>query len=514
MKLYNTLTRSIEPFSPAGDVVTMYVCGLTPYAPAHVGHAMRAVVFDVLRRYLEFQGHKVKHVENFTDIDDKMIAGAAKAGISTGELADTHIKQYLSEMDALGVKRAHAYPRATEEIPKMCQIIGVLVQRDFAYAVDGDVYFRVRSVGDYGKLSRRDLDSMRAGARVETDERKEDPMDFALWKSQKPGEPAWESPWGPGRPGWHIECSAMAMSYLGTPVDIHGGGQELVFPHHENEIIQSESYGDGDPLSRFWVHNGLVMFGEDKMSKSLGNVVAIGEALERFSPDALRLFFLSSQYRVPLSYSEQAVSAQERAAQRLRTAASEATASVRGPELVGDGFRDRFVQEMDDDLNAPRAMAVLFDLAREINRSREQAMDVTDAQATLAELAEVMGLTLAGPAADEQSDLVRLSGLVGSVLGELRSGDHEHVALTIERRLEDKGIDLAAPAVSDSAIATTDDAGDEVSSLVETLIGVRTELRSASEYELADRIRQRLATLGFLLEDTKHGTDWRRGTVE
>ena len=511
MKLYNTLTRSIEPFSPSGDVVTMYVCGLTPYAPAHVGHAMRSVVFDVLRRYLEFRGYEVRHVENFTDIDDKMISGAAKIGISTNELADTHIKRYLGEMDALSVKRAHVYPRATEEIQEMCKIIGVLIQRDFAYNVDGDVYFRVRSAKGYGKLSRRDLDNMRVGARVEADDRKEDPMDFALWKSQKPGEPAWESPWGLGRPGWHIECSAMAMSYLGTPVDIHGGGQELVFPHHENEIVQSESYGDGVPLSRFWVHNGLVMFGEDKMSKSLGNVVTIGEALSRFSADALRLFFLSSQYRVPLSYTEQAVLAQERAIQRLRKAATDATFSVNGPSLDADDFRTRFVKEMDNDLNAPRAIAVLFDMAREINRARKQEMDVTDAQTTLAELAEIMGLTLADPAADKKSDLVHLSVLVGSVLSELRSGDQKHVAEKVERHLKDEGITLLA-AADGSVTATEEDANDTISSLVVVLIEVRSELRSAHEYELADSIRRRLASVGFLLEDARHGTDWRRGS--
>ena len=260
-----------------------------------------------MRRYLEFKGFEVIHVQNFTDVDDKMIQAAAENGTSMSELAEANIDAYLDEMDALGVLRAHNYPRATGEIDKIIEIIQGLERKGCAYAVGGDVYFRVSSDADYGKLSRRSLDSLMAGARVEIDESKEDVMDFALWKARKPGEPYWDSPWGPGRPGWHIECSAMSLAYLGERVDIHGGGQDLVFPHHENEIAQSESYTDSEPFARFWLHNGLLRLGEDKMSKSQGNIISIREALAKYSGESLRLFILSSHYRSPLVYNDGAV---------------------------------------------------------------------------------------------------------------------------------------------------------------------------------------------------------------
>ena len=397
MKLYNTLSRKVEDFAPADDVVKIYVCGITPYSRAHVGHALRSVVFDVLRRYLEYSGHAVRHVENFTDIDDKMIDGAARQGTTVRELADHNVETYLREMDALNVLRAHLYPKATEEVAGMVEIIEDLVRKEAAYVADGDVYFSVRQRPDYGKLSRRSLDSMIAGARVEVGERKRDDMDFALWKTQKPGEPAWDSPWGPGRPGWHIECSAMSLRYLGETIDIHGGGQELTFPHHENEIAQSETHNGGAQMSRFWVHNGLLMMGGDKMSKSLGNLVTIEAALETYSSDALRLFFLSSHYRSPLVYSDERVSGQERAAERLRNAAS-AGGGEGGDPLPADELEGRFAEAMDDDLNTPRAIAALFDLAHEINRAAEEGRGVSDAQTTLRRLAGVLGLTLEAPA--------------------------------------------------------------------------------------------------------------------
>ena len=455
MKLYNTLSAKVEDFSPADDVVTMYVCGVTPYAPSHVGHAMSSVVFDVVRRYIEFSGYAIKHVQNFTDIDDKMIDSAARLGVPVGDLADRNIDDYLSEMDRLNVARAHEYPRATQELGQITRMIEALVDRGYAYPANGDVYFRVRQAEDYGKLSHRTLDSMMAGARVEVSEAKEDAMDFALWKGQKPGEPAWDSPWGPGRPGWHIECSAMSLAYLGETVDIHGGGQDLVFPHHENEIAQSESFTSKAPFARFWVHNGLLRLDDDKMSKSLGNFVTVAEALERHSPDALRLFFLSSHYRSPLTYSDEAVAAQERALERLRNVLSVTPATDPAGNLDGGPARERFVSAMDDDLNTPRALAALFDLARDINRAHEAREDVGGAQATLRELAAVLGLRL------EQDT------------------------------------------------AATGDVGP----LVELLIETRAALRSAKQYEQADRIRQRLEELGFALEDTPRGTEWKRRAV-
>ena len=510
MKLFNSQSRSTEAFEPGGDVVTMYVCGLTPYAPSHVGHAMRAVVFDVLRRYLEYSGHEVKHVENFTDIDDKMIDGAAREGITTGELAERNIETYFEEMDALNVLRANLYPRATHEIPGMIEMIEGLVERGYAYAVDGDVYFSVRKDEEYGKLSGRELDSMIAGARVEPDEKKADQMDFALWKGEKPGEPSWGSPWGPGRPGWHIECSAMALHYLGETVDIHGGGQDLVFPHHENEIAQTENYTGVRPMARFWMHNGWMKLGDDKMSKSTGNFITIGEALERFSPDALRLFFLASHYRSPLTYSDESVESQERAADRLRNAVQPTGASDQSEPIEPSEYRDRFVAAMDDDLNTPQALAVLFDLAREINRAAEAGRDVDEAQEELAELAGVLGLTLKPPEGDANRDFLLLAQLVDATIGELTSNEESEAADRMRGRLEEQGIDVKQVLGATSPPVGGDATSTDVSALVQTLIESRADLRAAKRFDLADGIRDRLAESGCLLEDTPSGTEWRR----
>ncbi len=450
MNLYDSLSEQKRELTPSDGTVKMYVCGVTPYASTHVGHAMRAVIFDVLRRYLEYKGQQVKHVENFTDIDDKMIAGAAEMGISVQELAERNIAAYLEEMDALNVQRAHIYPRATEEIAGIQEMISGLIEKGMAYESNGDVYYRVRMNKEYGKLSHRTVDTMRAGARIEIGELKEDPMDFALWKAEKPGEPSWQSPWGKGRPGWHIECSAMSLAYLGETIDIHGGGRDLVFPHHENEIAQTESYNDGKPLARFWVHNGMVRMGEDKMSKSLGNFITMSEALDRFSTDALRLFFLNSHYRSPLTYSDENVMAQERAAERLRVALL--PSSEGGQPLDASTYKQRFEEAMDDDLNTPRAIAVLFDLCREINRGRDEGKSVVEAQQLLRGLGELLGLTLAAPEAKD---------------------------------------DVAAHP------------------FIDMLVEVRTQLREAKQFVLADSIRDRLADLGVSLEDSAEGTQWR-----
>ena len=450
MNLYNTLSRKKERFSAPDGEVKMYVCGATPYSAAHLGNAMPSIVFDVLRRYLEFKGYRVRHVQNFTDIDDKMIKAAAERQISTTELAEANAAAYLDEMDALNILRAHKYPRATGDIPKIVEMIDGLVKQGFAYSVNGDVYFRVRRDEDYGKLSHRNLDSLKAGARVEVDESKEDPLDFALWKSQKPGEPAWDSPWGPGRPGWHIECSAMSLAYLGETLDIHGGGRDLIFPHHENEIAQTESFTNKTPFVRFWVHNGTLQMNEDKMSKSLGNIISAREAIQRFSPDAIRLFFLGSHYRSPLAYSDESVASQDRAAERLRNALRPA-ASGTGETMDATSYRHRFIDAMDDDLNTPRALASLFDLAREINRRRDGGGDVGAAQEVLRELAGILGLTLEEPAA--------------------RSND--------------------------------------IAPFVRLLVDLRSDLREAKQFALADKVRDELADLGISLEDGPEGTVWK-----
>ncbi len=454
MKLYNTLSSKLEEFTAPNGEVRMYVCGITPYAASHIGHAMSAVVFDIVRRYLEYRGFKVRHIQNFTDVDDKMINAAIELGVEVSDLAEPNIGDYLDEMDALNVERAHIYPQATAEIDAIIEIIEKLVDKEYAYAVDGDVYFRVRRDDDYGKLSHRDLDSMQAGARVEIDERKEDVMDFALWKSYKPGEPAWSSPWGQGRPGWHIECSAMSIKYLGETIDIHGGGQDLVFPHHENEIAQSESATDTMPFARFWLHNGMLRLGDDKMSKSLGNIISVSEALKMFSPDAIRLFFMSSHYRSPLSYSDENVASQERALDRLRNALRPAQSPAIDGTFNPEPFQERFVAAMDDDLNTPRALAALFDMARGINRGKEDGSDVSGAQTTLKELSGVLGLTLTEDESGGSSD--------------------------------------AGP-------------------FIQMLVDLRSELRAAKQFDLADSIRDRLIEAGITLEDTPSGTEWQAG---
>ncbi len=453
MKLYNTLTGEATEFVPAdGNVVRMYVCGVTPYSSTHIGHALSYVAFDVLRRYLEHLGYEVRHVQNFTDVDDKIIQRADEQGIQPIDLAERYIDDFFQTMDALNILRAHVYPRATEEIGPIVETIGRLVDSGHAYAAGGDVFFRVQRSEGYGKLSHRTLEGMQAGSRIEIDENKEHPMDFALWKGTRPGEPSWESPWGPGRPGWHIECTSMSMTYLGESLDIHGGGQDLVFPHHENEIAQSEASTGVVPFSRYWVHNGLLRLGGDKMSKSLGNLVSVEEALERFSPDAIRLYFLSSHYRSPLSYTDDGCSSMERSLDRLRHALQR-NGIVGGEPLDAGPYRRQFFEAMDDDLNTPRALAALFDLGREINRSSDAGSPVDAAQKTLRDLGAILGLTFEKPEAENEA-------------------------------------------------ATG--AGPFIDLLLET----RTSLRRARQFEQADQIRDGLERLGVSVEDTPNGSVW------
>ena len=453
MRLYNTLAGKAQEFTTAdGKSVKMYVCGVTPYSSTHVGHALSYVVFDVLRRYLEYLGYPVRHVQNFTDVDDKIIQRAQEQGVGVEELADRYIDEFFRTMDALNIQRAHVYPRATQEIKPIVATIEDLVGKGYAYPAGGDVYFRVTRSPDYGKLSRRTLDGMMAGARVEVDQQKEHPMDFVLWKGAKPGEPAWESPWGPGRPGWHIECTSMSMTYLGQDLDIHGGGQDLIFPHHENEIAQSEACSGHEPFSRYWVHNGLLQLGRDKMSKSLGNLVSVEEALEQFDADSLRLYFLSSHYRSPLQFNEEGCAAMERSGERLRHALSWSDTGA-GEPLDPEPHRSQFMASMDDDLNTPRALAALFDLAREINRARDADRSVGEAQKTLRHLGGILGLAFEGR--------------------DPESGDHL----------------VAAP-------------------FIQLLLDTRAELRRAKQYALADQIREGLDRHGVTVEDTPDGAQW------
>ncbi len=317
LQVYNTLTRKKELFKTIepGEV-RMYVCGPTVYDKAHVGHAMSALVFDIIRRYLQYSGYEVRHIMNFTDVDDKIIMRAAKLGVDPFELAEGYIQQFAKHLEDLNILKAAFNPRATNEIDNIIKLVQGLIDKGFAYETGGDVYFRVEKLRDYGKLSGRKLEDMRAGSRIEVDDRKENPMDFAMWKTAKPGEPAWDSPWGKGRPGWHIECSAMSSAHLGEQIDIHGGGNDLIFPHHENEIAQSEAFS-GKPFATYWIHNGMLQLSGEKMSKSIGNLVTIEEFLSKHTADTLRFMVLNSGYRSPLTFNDEVIGQAERALERL-----------------------------------------------------------------------------------------------------------------------------------------------------------------------------------------------------
>jgi cysteinyl-tRNA synthetase len=455
IRFTNTLTRQLEPFEPQGDIVTMYVCGITPYDESHIGHAMSYVVFDVVKRFLTWRGYRVKHVQNFTDIDDRIIERANRLKITTDELVEKFIGMYMDDMHDLNVIDADVYPYATQEVPEMIEIIERLIAKGYAYTAASelsewsDVYYRVSAKKDYGKLSHRTQESLLDGARVVPGETKETTADFALWKGAKAGEPSWDSPWGKGRPGWHIECSAMSLKYLGERIEIHGGGEDLVFPHHENEIAQTEAFTGAEPFVKYWLHNAWVKMGEEKMSKSLGNFITIRDGLKKVGGDGLRLWVLTSHYRKPLTFSEDTLEAAKTGAERLRTAARAVSGDGDGGiELTA--FRERFGGALDDDLNTPQALAVLFDLAKEINRARDEGRGVGSAQALLLELGDVLGLRLA------QS----------------------------EQSIE------AAP-------------------FIELLIQIRTELRAAKQWQLADRVRDGLTGLGVALEDGAGGTTWK-----
>ncbi len=466
IRLYNTLSRTVEPLETIDPgKVRMYVCGVTPYASAHIGHGMSVIVFDMIRRYLEHRGFNVRHVQNFTDIDDKIIIRANREGISSTELTESLIANWHEETAALNVLPAHIYPQATLEIAEIVSMIQGLIEHGHAYEADGDVYFRVRSFEGYGKLSRRAVDEMISGARIEVDERKEDPLDFALWKSAKPDEPHWPSLWSDGRPGWHIECSAMCTHHLGGQVDIHGGGTDLVFPHHENEIAQSEAYLQRAPFARYWMHNGLLQLGGDKMSKSIGNIVSIRELLDRGLAGPFRLMVLQSHYRSPLTYSEESLLAAKRGLERLQAAAttrseandeqSASSASTAELTSAAESADLLFHQAMDDDFDSPRAIAALFDFGRAINRARDSAIEETalaTAQSQLISLAEVLGLNLA---------------IDRNVLGEA-----------------DPFVDL--------------------------LVRVRDQLRAEKLWSLSDLIRDELIQRGIEIADGPTSSTWRK----
>jgi cysteinyl-tRNA synthetase len=461
MKVYNTLTRSIEEFKTLQPgKVSMYVCGPTVYAKAHIGHAMSALVFDIIRRYFEFKGYEVRHVMNFTDVDDKIILRANEKGMDPFTLGEMYIHEFEEHLAAFNILPATVNPRATREMDQIITMISGLIEKGFAYPVDGDVYFRVTRDSGYGKLSGRRIDEMQSGYRIDVDVRKEHPMDFALWKSAKPGEPAWESPWGKGRPGWHIECSAMNLNHLGEQIDIHGGGNDLVFPHHENEIAQSESF-TGKQFARYWIHNGMLQLSGEKMSKSIGNLVTIEEFLASHPADTLRMLVLNSGYRNPLSYSDEILAQAERAIDRLRSALKPALPGASGIPAetaqvlngLSTAAEQGFISSMDDDFNTSGALASLFELVRAINQARADgasAEQISAAQDTICKLTGVLGLTL------EKTD----------------NSDHA------------------------------------VDGFVDLLIEIRKDLRANKLWQLSDKVRDRLVELGVILEDSREGTSW------
>ncbi len=400
IKLYNSLTRTKEEFVPIGDEVKMYVCGVTVYDESHLGHALSSIVFDVLHRYLEFRGYRVRRVQNFTDVDDKIINRANADGVSTEEITAQYIESFFKSADGLNIRRATVHPRATEDMPEIIGLIQRLVDGGAAYQSNGSVYFRVRDNADYGKLSGQNIEQMFEATRHEMEGGKEYAADFALWKASKPGEPSWDSPWGPGRPGWHIECSAMAFKHLGEQIDIHGGGLDLVFPHHENEIAQSETASGAVPFSRIWMHNGMLRIAEgQEMSKSLGNAFNVNSALEEFSSDAIRLWILQSHYRSNPLLDKNLIAAAERSMRRIRQAVEiEGTGSGKSEGSVDfRPFEKRFVEAMDDDLNTPQAIAAIFDLVRETFRGRDAGIDISGATEAIRHLTGVLGLTLEAP---------------------------------------------------------------------------------------------------------------------
>ena len=465
VQVYNTLGRSLQPFRPRipGEV-TIYTCGPTVQAAPHVGHGRQAVAFDVIRRYLEWRGYRVTYVTNVTDIEDKIINAAADQGISTEEVAARATEQFLDAYRLLGVRPPDRLCYATREIPRMLDLIARLVERGHAYPAGGSVYFAVRSFPDYGKLSGRDPDELLAGTRFEPGEEKREPADFALWKASKPGEPSWDSPWGPGRPGWHIECSAMAEGELGFGFDIHGGGLDLVFPHHENEIAQSEAAAGSAPFARYWLHNGMLNLSGEKMSKSTGMVFGLNQLLEEYPPLAVRLYYLRAHYRAPLDFSEEGLADATASLERLWAFRRRAGSTGTAPP----GALALFTEAMDDDFNTAGDMAVLFDLVREGNRRLDGGGDAGEQAAAYDEIVEVLGL--AEPA-------VGLDDLAGPLAG-----------LATAYGLAVEGSSAA----------------------VDALIARRARARREADWALGDEIRDGLSELGILLEDGPDGTVWRR----
>jgi cysteinyl-tRNA synthetase len=493
LTLYNSLSRTKEPFVPLKNhTVRMYVCGMTVYSDTHIGHARTYVAFDVIRRYLEYKGFKVTYVQNITDVDDKIIAAASKEGVDSLTYAQRFTKRCLDDLDALGVRRADLYPKASETIPDMIEMIKQLITNEYAYVADGDVYFSVEKYQKYGQLSGQNIMEMKSGARIEPGEAKQSPLDFALWKHAKPGEPTWDSPWGPGRPGWHIECSAMSNKFLGVPFDIHGGGMDLRFPHHENEIAQAEA-ATGKPFAKYWIHIGLLTINSEKMSKSLGNIINIRDLLQTWDAEVLRMFFAQAHYRSPPDFSEKALTdiqkglerlyrLKERLEELIRQKPSSPKKSTEEHQYVKtiEEFQGAFEQAMDDDFNTPKAFASLFEFVNASNRFLEQTPQPSaelcrHALDCYQKIGMVLTLFQPKPKTPEKQDPVLLQKLQ----------------------------QLLHPYLEGGTPATVED-------LLARLLAAREEARKRKDWGTADAIRKGLETLGFEIQDTAQGPVWRR----
>jgi cysteinyl-tRNA synthetase len=496
LSVFNTMGNRKEPFVPiVPGKIRMYMCGVTVYDLCHIGHARANVAFDIIVRYLRHAGYDVTYVRNFTDIDDKILRRAAEEGSDYLAVSTKYIRAFHDDFDRLGLLRPDAEPKATEHIPEIVALVARLVRAGKAYEVDGDVYYSVKGFPGYGKLSGKNVDDLRAGARVDVDERKNDPLDFALWKASKPGEPAWESPWGPGRPGWHIECSAMSMKHLGETFDIHGGGKDLVFPHHENEIAQSEA-ATGKPFARYWLHNGFVNVNNEKMSKSLGNFFTLRDVLAKVKPEVLRFFLASSHYRSPIDYSDRCLAEAKAGLDRLyrvKEKAEACSAAGATPSSVPEGeefnpLRNapvRFAEAMDDDFNTAAALGHLFDAVRALNRlapaepsaEREKAGQFLSGYAILEPLFEVLGL-------------LRMSA------GEYFQVDYNYVG---------SGTRTSSSATEHEFVPAGRLSKDGILRRIEA----RKAARASKDFAEADRIRMELEAAGVILEDGKAGTSWK-----
>jgi cysteinyl-tRNA synthetase len=484
IRIYNTLTGKKEDFVPLhGKRVGLYVCGVTVYDLCHIGHGRSAVVFDTIYRYLRYRGYDVTYVRNFTDIDDKIIKRANDEGVDYKTIAEKYIEEFNIDMGRLGLERPSVEPKATEHIPEMIRLISILMEKGFAYQRNGDVFFSVARFKDYGKLSKRNLDEMQAGARVEIDEKKENPLDFALWKTSKPGEPDWESPWGKGRPGWHIECSVMSQKYLGETFDIHGGGRDLIFPHHENEIAQSEAAAE-KPFVRYWIHNGFVNINKEKMSKSLGNILTLKEIFKDWHPEVIRLFLLSHHYRSPLDYSVDSLSEAKLGLDRFYTTLKAMREEMAKPSGVMEytpqgeearqtieAFQARFEEAMDDDFNTAQALGYFYDLHRHLNSLLDVSKDAP---------------------AEEITSMLKQGfnhfSKIGWVFGLFQEDPETY--LSGQRKEGLKRLKLSE---------------EEILRFIEE----RNVARREKNWKRADEIRNELLSKGIVLEDTPSGTLWK-----